>query len=88
MKLEGSEEINDAIYCARNSTQLLGICKMLLSQLKETTWHGLKWNNSPVSPVVMGYFFFCRGLVFVYSVLACDTHLLKFQEKTHGQNNS
>ena len=72
MKLGGSEEINDAIYCARNSIQLLGICKMLLSQLKETTSHGLKWNNSPVSPVVMGYFF-CRGLVFVYSVLACDT---------------
>ena len=60
MKLEGSEEINDAIYCARNSIQLLGICKMLLSQLKETTWRGLKWNNSPVSPVVMGYFFFLQ----------------------------
>ena len=73
MKLEGSEEINDAIYCARNSMQLLGTCEMLLSQVKETTSHGLKWNNSPVSPVVMGYFFFCRGLVFVYSVLACDT---------------
>ena len=74
MKLEGSEEINDAIYCARNSIQLLGICEMLLSQLKETTSHGLKWNNSPiVSPDVMGYFFLCRGLVFVYSVLAFDT---------------
>ena len=73
MKLEGSEEINDAIFCARNSIQLLGICEMLLSQLKETTSHGLKWSNSPISPVVMGYFFFCRGLVFVYSVLACDT---------------
>ena len=72
MKLEGSEKINVAIYCTRNSIQLLGICEMLLSQLKETTSHGLKWSNSPVSPVVMGYFF-CRGLVFVYSVLACDT---------------
>ena len=72
MKLEDSEEINDAIYCARNSIQLLGICEMLLSQLKETTSHGLKWSNSPVSPVVMVFFFF-RGLVFVYSVLACDT---------------
>ena len=51
MKLEGSEEINDAIYCARNFIQLLGICAILLSQLKETTSHGLKWNNSPVSPV-------------------------------------
>ena len=30
---------------------------MLLSQLKEITSHGLKWSNSPVSPVVMGYFF-------------------------------
>ncbi|KAK3759964.1 hypothetical protein RRG08_031498 [Elysia crispata] len=47
MKLEGSEEINDAIYCTRNSIQLLGICEMLLSQLKETTSHGLKWSNSP-----------------------------------------
>ena len=73
MKLEDFEAITDAIYCAMNSIQLLGICEMLLSQLKETTSHGLKWNNSPVSPVVMGYFFFCRGLVFVYSVLACDT---------------
>ena len=72
MKLEGSGKINDAIYCVRNSIQLLGICAMLLSQLKETTSHGLKWNNSPLSPVVMG-FFFCKGLVFVYSVLACDT---------------
>ena len=60
MKLEGSEEIKDAIYCARNSVQLLGICEMLLSQLKETTSYGLKWSNSPVSPVVMDYFF-CRG---------------------------
>ena len=66
------EEINDAIYWARNSIQLLGICEMLLSQLKEITSHGLKWSNSPVSPVVMGYFF-CRGLIFVYSVLACGT---------------
>ena len=60
MKLEGSEEINDAIYCARNSIQLLGICELLLSQLKETILHGLKWNNSPVSPDVMGYFFFAE----------------------------
>ena len=60
MKLEGSEVINDAIYCARNSIQLVGICEMLLSQLKETTSLGLKWNNSPVSPFVMGYFFLQR----------------------------
>ena len=60
MKLEGSGEINDAIYCARNSIQLVGICEMLLSQLKETTSHGLKWNNSPVSPFVTGYFFFAE----------------------------
>ena len=58
MKLEGSGKINDAICWVRNSIQLLGICAMLLSQLKETTSHGLKWNNSPVSPVGMGYFFF------------------------------
>ena len=57
MKLEGSEEINDAIYCAMNSIQLLGICEMLLSQLKGTTSHVIKSNNSPVSPVVMGFFF-------------------------------
>ena len=60
MKLEGFEEINDAIYCARNYIQLLGICELLLSQLKETTSHRLKWNNSPVSPDVMGYFFFAE----------------------------
>ena len=68
-----SEEINDAIYCAGSFIQLLGICEILLSQLKEVTSHGLKWSNSPVSPVAMGHFFFCRGLVFVYSVLANDT---------------
>ena len=66
MKLEGSEEINDAIYCAMNSIQLLGICEMLLSQLKETTSHGLKWNNSPVSPVVTGYFFFFAQVWYLY----------------------
>ena len=52
MKLEGSEEINDAIS-AMNSIKLLKICGMLLSQPKETTLHGLRWNSSPVSPVVM-----------------------------------
>ncbi|KAK3785974.1 hypothetical protein RRG08_060631, partial [Elysia crispata] len=52
MKLEGSGKINDAIYCVRNSIQLLGICAMLLSQLKETTSHGLKWNNSPMEDQV------------------------------------
>ncbi|KAK3795698.1 hypothetical protein RRG08_021994 [Elysia crispata] len=47
MKIEDFEEITDAIYCAMNSTKLLGICEMLLSHLKETTLHGPGWNNSP-----------------------------------------
>ena len=67
MKLEDFEEINDAIYCTMNSTKLLKICIMRLSELKETTSHGLRWNNSPVSPAVLfcfGFFFFCRGLLF------------------------
>ena len=71
MKLEDSEEVNDAIYCTMISTNLLGICDTLLSQLKEITSHRLRWNNSPVRPVVL--IFFSRGLVFVYSVLAFDT---------------
>ena len=43
---EDFEEITDAIYRAMNSTKLLGICIMRLSGLKETTLHGLRWNNS------------------------------------------
>ena len=60
-------------FPAMNSIKLLGICGMLLSQPKEITSHGLRLNNSPVSPVVMGFFFSCRGLEFVYSMLARDT---------------
>ena len=45
-------------FPAMNSIKLLEICGMLLSQPKETTSHGLRWNNSPVSPVVMFCFFF------------------------------
>ena len=77
MKLEDFEKITDAICEAMNSTKLLRICIMRLSELKETTSHGLRWNNSLVSPV----FFFCSGMVFVYSVLACRTDQLHFQEK-------
>ena len=73
MMPEDFEEIADAIYRAINSTKLLGICIMRLSGLKETSLHGLRWNNSLVSPVVLLLFFFCKGLVFVYSVLVCDT---------------
>ena len=53
---------------------------MRLSEVKQTTSHGLRWNNSQVSPVLLGSFFF-KGLVFVYSVIACDTGQLNFQEK-------
>ena len=67
MTLEGSGKINDANDCDMNSIKLLGLCKMLLSQLKETTSHGLRWNKAPVSPSVI-FFFFCRGLVFLYSM--------------------
>ena len=68
MKLEDFEEINDAIYCAMNSTKLLGTCIMRLSELKETTSHGLRWNNSPVSPAVL----FFAEVCFLICMLACD----------------
>ena len=58
MMLEDFEAITDAIYCAMNSTKLLGICEMLLSHLKKTTLHGPRWNNSPVSPLILVYLFF------------------------------
>ncbi|KAK3803190.1 hypothetical protein RRG08_024103 [Elysia crispata] len=51
MMLEDFQEITDAIYCAMNSTKLLGICEMLLSHLKETTLHGPRWNNSPTDSI-------------------------------------
>ena len=54
MKLEGSEEINDAIHWALNHIKLMRICETLLSQLKERrphTSHGLSWNNATVSPL-------------------------------------
>ena len=92
MKLEDFEEINDAIYCARNSTKVLGICIMRLSELKETTSHGLRWNNSPVSPAVLFFFFLggggvCRGLLFnLYASMR--QRLIKFSGKTHVQHNS
>ena len=60
MKIEDFEEITGAIYCAMNSTKLLGICEMLLSHLKETTLHGPGWNNSPVSPLVLVSLFLQR----------------------------
>ncbi|KAK3757348.1 hypothetical protein RRG08_008736 [Elysia crispata] len=43
---EDFEDITNPIYRAMNSTKLLGICIMRLSGLKETTLHGLRWNNS------------------------------------------
>ena len=72
MKLEDFEEINDAIYCAMNSTKLLGICIMRLSKLKETTSHGLRWNNSPVSPAGLFFVFFFAEICFLICMLACD----------------
>ena len=39
MKLEGSEEINDAIHWALNHIKLMRICETLLSQLKERRQH-------------------------------------------------
>ena len=61
MKLEGSEEINDAIYCALNHIKLLRICETTFTvKGEETTSHGLSWNNAPVSPLVLVFclFFF------------------------------
>ncbi|KAK3701792.1 hypothetical protein RRG08_043454 [Elysia crispata] len=46
-KLEDFEKITNARYCAMDSTNLLQICKIWLSCLKETTLHGLMWNNQP-----------------------------------------
>ena len=60
-------------FLAMNSIKLLGICGMLLSQPKEITSHGLRLNNSPVSPVVMGLFFFSQRFGICILVLARDT---------------
>ena len=38
-EIEGSEEINGAIYCPLNHIKLLRICKTLLLQLKERRQH-------------------------------------------------
>ena len=77
MKLEDFVEITDAIYCIMNGT----ICEMWLPQLKETTWHILKWNNSPVSLIVLGFvcccFFFAEICYLHVSMLQ---RLLKFSE--------
>ena len=43
-----------------NSTKLLGMWEMLLSHLKETTLHEPRWNNSPVSPLVLVSLFLLR----------------------------
>ena len=82
MMLEDIEAITDAIYCAMNSTKLLGICKMLLSHLKETTLHGPRWNNSPVRPLVLVSLFLQR---FGICILGTSTRLslIKFSEKKH-----
>ena len=59
MKLEGSEEINDAI----SGYEFYKIAENMRNATftaKETTLHGLRWNNSPVSPVVMVWFFLQR----------------------------
>ena len=66
MKLEDFEEINNVIYCAMNSIKVLGICIMRLSELKETTLHGLRWNNSQVSPAVLLFFF-----LFFFAEVCC-----------------
>ena len=68
MKLKDFEEITNAIYCAMDSSKLLGICKMWLSQLN-IAWTHVEQLTSKSS---FTGFFFCRGLVFVYSGLACE----------------
>ena len=86
MMLEDFEAITDAIYCVMNSTKLLGICKMLLPHLKETTLHGTRWNNSPVRPLVLVSLFL---QMFGICILGASTRLslIKFSEKkTHGQD--
>ena len=86
MKIEDFEEITDAIYCAMNSTKLLGICEMLLSHLKETTLHGPRWNNSPVSPLVLFSLFLQRFGICILIASTCHS-LVKFSgKKTHGQD--
>ena len=71
MKIEDFEEIMDAIYCAMNSTNLLGICEMLLSHLKEMTLHGPRWNNSPVSPLVLVSLFLQRFGICILVASTC-----------------
>ena len=63
---------------------------MRLSELKETTSHGLRWNNSPVSPAVLFFLlvFFFAEFCFLICMLACDKRLIKFSGKTHVQHNS
>ena len=70
MKLEDFEEVNETIYCAINSTKLLRMCIMRLSELKKPTLHGLRWNNSPVSLAVL--FFFFAEVCYLICVLAYD----------------
>ena len=40
---------------------------MRLSELKETTLHGLRGNNSPVSPVVLLLLFFFAEVWYLYT---------------------
>ena len=55
---------------------------MRLSKLKETTSHGLRWNNSLVSPAVLFCFFsFFAEVCYLICMLACDKDELNFQEK-------
>ena len=73
MKLKDFGEVSDAIYCAINSTKLLRICIMRLSELKKPTLHGLRWNNSPVSLAVLFCFFvFFAEVCYFICVLAYD----------------
>ncbi|KAK3790628.1 hypothetical protein RRG08_043913 [Elysia crispata] len=51
-KLEDFQKITNAMYYAMDSTKLLRICNIWLSCLKETTLHGLMWNNQPIKEVL------------------------------------
>ena len=60
---------------------------MRLLELKETTSHGLRWNNSPVSPVVLLFCFFLQRFGICILSASMWHKLIIFSRKTHGQHN-
>ena len=73
MKLEGSEEIKDAI----SGYEFYKIAGNMRNAIFTAKGDHIAWtqlNNSPVSPVVMVFFFFSQRFGICILVLACDTN--------------